>query len=1696
MKKLLPLCLAMSMVFTAGAQAQALTGTLKKIKDSGTIVVGNRDSSIPFSYLITGSSGALSSVGGAFTRVDDALGKLNASAGVNATNIASLDTQISAFNGALADAVLYDSSAHTSVTLGNTGTPVRLKNVAAGSSSTDAVNLGQLATTAQNAATALGGGAAGNSNGTITAPSYTLTNANTITSSSGALNNVGGAFTRVDNALGKLNTSTSQNTTSIGGINTQITTINGKLADAVLYDSAAHATVTLGNAGTPVKLKNVAAGTASTDAINLGQLASTAQNAATALGGGSTGSATGAITAPSYTLTNANTITNTTGAQNNVGGAFTRVDDALGKLNTSASQNASSITTINNTLADAVLYDSSAHTTVTLGNAGTPVKLKNVAAGTTSTDAVNLGQLASTAQNAATALGGGATGSATGAITAPSYTLTNANTITNTTGAQNNVGGAFTRVDDALGKLNTSTSQNTTSIGGINTQITTINGKLADAVLYDSAAHATVTLGNAGTPVKLKNVAAGTASTDAVNLGQLASTAQNAATALGGGATGSATGAITAPSYTLTNANTITSTSGAQSNVGGAFTRVDDALGKLNTSTSQNTTSIGGINTQITTINGKLADAVLYDSAAHTSVTLGNAGTPVRVTNVAAGALNANSTDAVNGSQLFATNQQISSINGSIADAVLYDSAAHTSVTLGNAGTPVRVTNVAAGALNANSTDAVNGSQLFTTNENVSDLSTQITTISGTMADAVLYDSAAHTSVTLGNAGTPVTVTNVAAGALNANSTDAVNGSQLFTTNENVSSLNTQITTISGTLADAVLYDSAAHTSITLGNAGTPVTVTNVAAGALNANSTDAVNGSQLYATNQQISTINGTMADAVLYDSAAHTSVTLGNAGTPVTVTNVAAGALNANSTDAVNGSQLFTTNENVSSLNTQITTISGTLADAVLYDSAAHTSVTLGNAGTPVTVTNVAAGALNANSTDAVNGSQLFATNQQISTINGTLTDAVLYDSAAHTSVTLGNAGTPVTVTNVAAGALNANSTDAVNGSQLFTTNENVSDLGTQITSISGTLADAVMYDSAAHTSITLGNAGTPVTVTNVAAGALNANSTDAVNGSQLFTTNENVSSLSTQITSINGTMADAVLYDSSAHTSVTLGNAGTPVTVTNVAAGALNANSTDAVNGSQLFTTNENVSSLSTQISSISGTMADAVMYDSSAHNTVTLGNAGTPVTVTNVAAGALNANSTDAVNGAQLYATNQSVAQNTSDISSIVNGGGVKYFHANSALADSQATAADSVAIGGNAQATAVNSVALGSNSTTTADLTQAAYNPGTGAIAGLTPVGEVSVGSAGAERRITNVAAGSADTDAVNVSQLRQVTSASVADALLYDSPAHGVVTLGGSGSTTPVRLRNVAAGVAGTDAVNMSQLTSLQSVVNHIDGQVLNIINNGGGGGSGNLPYVSGNANGDVPNAANSGNTAGVAVGYNSSASGENSSVLGQNAEAGGKYGVAIGNDSYAAGRHDTAIGGNAKVHADGSLAAGSNATVSAEATNAVAVGADASVTAASATAIGQGASATAANSVALGKGSVASRENAVSVGTAGNERQITNVAPGVESTDAVNMSQLQGVASQSNAYTDQQVNSTRKQASAGTAAAIAVANLPQPYEANKSMVSVAVGGFDGESGYALGVSHATPSGWVFRAAATGNSRSKYGGGIGAGFQW
>src|SRR5205823_1143942 len=64
------------------------------------------------------------------------------------------------------------------------------------------------------------------------------------------------------------------------------------------------------------------------------------------------------------------------------------------------------------------------------------------------------------------------------------------------------------------------------------------------------------------------------------------------------------------------------------------------------------------------------------------------------------------------------------------------------------------------------------------------------------------------------------------------------------------------------------------------------------------------------------------------------------------------------------------------------------------------------------------------------------------------------------------------------------------------------------------------------------------------------------------------------------------------------------------------------------------------------------------------------------------------------------------------------------------------------------------------------------------------------------------------------------------------------------------------------------------------------------------------------------------------------------------------------------------------------------------------------ASAVGPGATATSAGSVAVGSGSVATAANTASFGSPGNERRLTNVAAGINPTDAANIGQLTSVAS------------------------------------------------------------------------------------------
>ena len=113
--------------------------------------------------------------------------------------------------------------------------------------------------------------------------------------------------------------------------------------------------------------------------------------------------------------------------------------------------------------------------------------------------------------------------------------------------------------------------------------------------------------------------------------------------------------------------------------------------------------------------------------------------------------------------------------------------------------------------------------------------------------------------------------------------------------------------------------------------------------------------------------------------------------------------------------------------------------------------------------------------------------------------------------------------------------------------------------------------------------------------------------------------------------------------------------------------------------------------------------------------------------------------------------------------------------------------------------------------------------------------------------------------------------------------------------------------------------------------------------------------------------------------------------------------------------------------------------------------------------------------------------------RTISNVAPGVRATDAVNVAQLNTAVN--NVF--RQVHSVEKDAQAGIAMAIATAGLPQAYLPGKSMMAISGGTYRGQSGYAFGFSHVTDNGrYVIKASGSGNSQGYYGASVGMGWQW
>jgi len=174
-----------------------------------------------------------------------------------------------------------------------------------------------------------------------------------------------------------------------------------------------------------------------------------------------------------------------------------------------------------------------------------------------------------------------------------------------------------------------------------------------------------------------------------------------------------------------------------------------------------------------------------------------------------------------------------------------------------------------------------------------------------------------------------------------------------------------------------------------------------------------------------------------------------------------------------------------------------------------------------------------------------------------------------------------------------------------------------------------------------------------------------------------------------------------------------------------------------------------------------------------------------------------------------------------------------------------------------------------------------------------------------------------------------------------------------------------------------------------------------------------------------------------------------------------------------------------GAVAIGYNAQATGDPT--VAIGYSSLAAGNNSVAIGASAQASGENSVALGAGSIADENNTVSVGSPGNERRMTNVAAGVNPTDAVNMSQLHGMQSS--------VNQVARRAYSGVAMAMAMSGtyLPTLGPGEKTL-GAGVGQYQGYGALAVNFKGLSQNGrWGYGA---GISTTGHDVGINAGVGW
>ncbi|UVH58908.1 ESPR-type extended signal peptide-containing protein [Variovorax paradoxus] len=917
----------------------------------------------------------------------------------------------------------------------------------------------------------------------------------------------------------------------------------------------------------------------------------------------------------------------------------------------------------------------------------------------------------------------------------------------------------------ALGNLANASADFSLAMG--NQALSSGVGSVAAGSGANAAADGTVAMGNnaAATVTRATALGFGSAASgqNATAVGSLANASAAQAVAIGNSAKASAANAIAMGTSTVADSADAVAIGNSSRATGGKAV----AIGSGNVASGNGAVAIGDPNTA--TGDGAIANGLDNTATGNGSVAMGN-------------------TNKVGGGG------QDVSVPGTAAQGAVGIGYQNTVVGQGSVAIGSTSKALAAGAVAFGDTAVANNAgdvALGSGSVTATAVGTAGITINGT--PYTFQGTTPTSTVSVGSAGAERTITNVAAGRISGTSTDAINGSQLSATNSAIADVAT--TAGKGWNLSA--------------NGGAPQ---NIAPGgtadfANGSNTTVTRTGNQIRVDVVADPTFNSVTTGNTKIDNNGLTivggpSVTLTgiDAGSKV-ITNVAPGVAG---TDAVNIDQLTTTVAGSKTRYYQVNSTGGgneandgaTGADAIASGknatAAGASSVAMGLGATAGTANSVALGAGSVTATAVATPS---------TTINGTVYN--FQGIAPVGTVSVGTFGGERTITNVAAGRISGSSTDAINGSQLSATNQSIEDLSTTVTAnkiryfsvqstgggnednLGAQAADAVAVGKDASSTV---NGGVALGAGSVSDRAIAGSTGNIPAGSSLIPFNT----------------TDRTLLGA-----LSVGSATTYRQITNVADGT---QAQDAVTVRQLSGALQSFAVTPIQYFHANSTAADSLAIGT---ESVAVG----PQTVVN------GNNGVGIGNGA--------IVQQSAPGGIAIGQGATSHLADSIALGtQSSAAAVQGVALGAGTSVTQAGGVALGAGSVASTAAGVAGYVPPTATDAQRIAIGAttstlaaVSVGDAanGQFRQITGVAAGTADSDAVNVSQLRGVQGqVAVIDqsTVKYDTNADGTtnynsVTMGGSNATGPVTVHNVAPGVAGTDAVNVNQLNAVSGGLNN-----------------------------------------------------------------------------------------------------------------------------------------------------------------------------------------------------------------------------------------------------------------------------------------